>query len=37
MGNFKKFYIGGVEDEVDAALIYDKLAILCHGTKVRFL
>lgn len=35
MGNFKKFYIGGIDSEEEAALIYDKLAIICHGSKVR--
>ena len=28
MGNFKKMYIGAIEDEKEAALLYDKVAIL---------
>lgn len=35
MGNFKKLYIGAIEREHDAALLYDKIAILTHGIKVR--
>ena len=36
MGNFKKMYIGAIEDEQEAASLYDKIAILVHGLKVRF-
>ena len=35
MGNFKKMYFGAIEDEKDAALFYDKLAIVSHGIKAR--
>lgn len=35
MGNFKKMYIGAIENEREAALIYDRIAILVHGLKVR--
>jgi hypothetical protein len=35
MGNFKKMYIGAIEDEKEAALMYDKIAILVHGLKVQ--
>lgn len=31
MGNFKKIYIGAVDTELEAALLYDKIAILVHG------
>ena len=34
MGNFKKMYIGAIEDEREAAILYDKIAILTHGLKV---
>jgi len=34
MGNFKKMYIGAIENEREAALIYDRIAILVHGLKV---
>ena len=31
MGNFKKMYFGAITNERDAALLYDKLAIVLHG------
>jgi hypothetical protein len=34
MGNFKKMYVGAIESEKDAAILYDKIAILTHGLKV---
>lgn len=34
MGNFKKMYVGAIDDEKDAALLYDKIAVLTHGLKV---
>jgi hypothetical protein len=34
MGNFKKMYIGAIENEQEAAFLYDKIAILVHGLKV---
>lgn len=34
MGNFKKMYVGAIDKEQDAALLYDKVAILFHGLKV---
>lgn len=34
MGNFKKMYIGAIENEQEAAQLYDKIAILVHGLKV---
>lgn len=35
MGNFKKMYIGAIENEREAALIYDRIAILVHGLKAK--
>lgn len=35
MGNFKKMYFGAIDEEKDAALFYDKLAIVSHGIKAR--
>lgn len=35
MGNFKKMYIGAIENEQEAAFLYDKIAILVHGLKVK--
>ena len=35
MGNFKKFYIGGIKTELDAARLYDKLAIFYHGMEAK--
>ena len=35
MGHFKKIYIGAVEDVTEAALLYDKVAIITHGLKVK--
>ena len=34
MGNFKKLYMGAIENEYDAALIYDKISIISHGLRV---
>ena len=34
MGNFKKLYVGTIETEYEAALLYDSVAILSHGLKV---
>lgn len=34
MGNFKKMYVGAIDKQEDAALLYDKVAILTHGLKV---
>ena len=36
MGNFKKMYVGAIDQEQDAATLYDKIAILTHGLKVHF-
>ena len=36
MGNFKKMYVGAIDKEQDAAILYDKVAILTHGLKVIF-
>jgi hypothetical protein len=35
MNNKKKKYVGSFMDEKDAAILYDKAAILTHGLKVR--
>ena len=35
MGYFKKIYVGALDDEKEAALLYDKIALLVHGMKVR--
>jgi AP2-like factor, euAP2 lineage len=35
MGNFKKFYIGGIKTELEAAKLYDKLAIFYHGIEAK--
>ena len=35
MGNFKKMYVGAIDEEKDAALLYDKVAILTHGLKAK--
>lgn len=35
MGNFKKFYIGGIKSELEAAKLYDKLAIFYHGMEAK--
>ena len=37
MGNFKKVYIGAIEDEQEAAYLYDTIAIIIHGLKVSSL
>jgi hypothetical protein len=37
MNNKKKKYVGSFADEKDAAVLYDKVAILTHGLKVRLL
>jgi hypothetical protein len=34
MNNKKKKYVGSFADEKDAAVLYDKVAILTHGLKV---
>ena len=34
MNKFQKYYVGGIETEEQAALIYDKYAILLHGLAV---
>jgi hypothetical protein len=34
MNNKKKKYVGSFTDEVDAAVLYDKVAIITHGLKV---
>ena len=34
MNNKKKKYVGSFADEKDAAILYDKVAILTHGLKV---
>lgn len=35
MGNFKKFYVGGIQTEEEAARVYDRLSILNNGIEVR--
>mmetsp|Transcript_14433 Transcript_14433/g.12706 ORF Transcript_14433/g.12706 Transcript_14433/m.12706 type:complete len:236 (-) Transcript_14433:74-781(-) len=35
MGNFKKMYFGAIKSERDAAVFYDKLAIVSHGIKAK--
>jgi hypothetical protein len=35
MGNFKKFYIGGIKTELESAMLYDKLAIFYHGIEAK--
>lgn len=34
MNNKKKKYVGSFSEEKDAAVLYDKVAILTHGLKV---
>ena len=34
MNNKKKKYVGSFANERDAAILYDKVAILTHGLKV---
>ena len=34
MNNKKKKYVGSFADERDAAVLYDKVAVLTHGLKV---
>lgn len=34
-GNFKKIYVGSIDSEAEAALLYDKIAILVHGLKAK--
>jgi len=34
MGNQKKIYIGAIQNEDEAAALYDRIAILIHGLKV---
>ena len=36
-GNFRKIYIGAIDKEIDAAILYDKIAILLQGMKVRLI
>ena len=36
MNNKKKKYVGSFVDEKDAAILYDKVAILTHGLKVGY-
>ena len=35
MGYFKKIYVGALEEEKEAAILYDKIALLIHGLKVQ--
>jgi len=35
MGNFKKIYIGAIDKELEAAILYDKIAVLVHGLKAK--
>lgn len=35
MNNKKKKYVGSFVNEKDAAILYDKVAVLTHGLKVR--
>lgn len=35
MNNKKKKYVGSFPEEKSAAILYDKVAILTHGLKVR--
>uniref|UniRef100_A0A7S3KST7 AP2/ERF domain-containing protein n=1 Tax=Euplotes crassus TaxID=5936 RepID=A0A7S3KST7_EUPCR len=35
MGNFKKMYFGAIKSEKEAAIFYDKLAIVSHGIKAK--
>jgi hypothetical protein len=37
MNNKKKKYVGSFIDEIDAAILYDKVAVLTHGLKVRIV
>lgn len=37
MNNKKKKYVGSFSEEKDAAVLYDKVAILTHGLKVNNL
>lgn len=34
MGNIKKVYVGTINSENRAAIIYDKVSLLLHGLKV---
>jgi hypothetical protein len=34
MNNKKKKYVGSFAEEIDAAILYDKVAIITHGLKV---
>ena len=36
MNNKKKKYVGSFAEEIDAAILYDKVAIITHGLKVTF-
>ena len=35
MGNFKKMYVGAIQSEDEAAVLYDKIAIITHGLKAK--
>ena len=35
MVNNKKMYVGAINNEHEAAQLYDKIAILVHGFRVR--
>ena len=35
MGNFKKMYVGAIQNEEEAAMLYDKIAIVTHGLKAK--
>ena len=35
MNNKKKKYVGSFIEEKDAAVLYDKVAVLTHGLKVK--
>ncbi len=34
MGNNKKLYVGAIDSEQEAAVLYDQIAILTNGLKV---
>ena len=36
MGNFKKMYVGAIEEQREAGILYDIIAILSHGLKVNY-
>ncbi len=37
MNNKKKKYVGSFINETDAAILYDKVAVLTHGLKVSII